>query len=136
MVSEKVVPFPAPLAPFHSVYSLLHLSMSSPYSSRYRRTMFSTKLERLLPLSPSLRTMKSARSCAPPAQIDRLSVTQLGRHKIGLLVGFECLLSHFGTDTPLNGCTLSVRCRFRVRGILCALFDCWSFCFGNHSLFL
>ena len=66
MVSEKVVPFPAPLAPFHSVYSLLHFSMSSPYSSRCsRRTVFSTKLERLLPLSPSLRTMKSARSCVP-----------------------------------------------------------------------
>ena len=43
--------------------SFLHFSMSSPYSSKWRRTMFSTKLERLLPLSPNLRTMKSARSC-------------------------------------------------------------------------
>ena len=51
--------------PFSVVYSFLHFSMSSPYSSRWRRTMFSTKLERLLLLSPSLRTMKSARSCAP-----------------------------------------------------------------------
>ena len=45
------------------VQSFLHFSMSSPYSSKWRRTMFSTKLERLLPLSPSLRTMKSAHSC-------------------------------------------------------------------------
>gem|GEM_PF-1472406 len=54
----KFIPRPLP-----AVYNLLHFSMSSPYSSRWRRTMLSTKLERLLPLSPNLRTMKSARSC-------------------------------------------------------------------------
>src|SRR3712207_3849698 len=63
VLSGKVVLFQENPRPFPAAHSLLHFSMSSPYSSRCRRTMFSTKLERLLPLSPSLRTMKSARSC-------------------------------------------------------------------------
>ena len=48
---------------FFRAYSFLHFSISSWYSSKWLRTRFSTKLERLLPLSPNLRTMKSARSC-------------------------------------------------------------------------
>ena len=51
------------LAPFFRAYSFLHFSISSWYSSKWLRTRFSTKLERLLPLSPNLRTMRSARSC-------------------------------------------------------------------------
>ena len=48
---------------FFRAYSFLHFSISSWYSSKWLRTRFSTKLERLLPLSPNLRTMRSARSC-------------------------------------------------------------------------
>ena len=55
------------------------------------------------------------------AQIDYLSVGQFCWNKVGLLVGFERFFSHLGTDAPLNGCVLRVRCRFRVRGILCVL---------------
>ena len=63
VLDGKLVPFQENPHPFPAAHNLLHFSMSSPYSSRWRRTMFSTKLERLLPLSPNLRTMKSARSC-------------------------------------------------------------------------
>ena len=48
---------------FFRAYSFLHFSISSWYSSKWLRTRFSMKLERLLPLSPNLRTMRSARSC-------------------------------------------------------------------------
>ena len=55
------------------------------------------------------------------AQIDSLSVAQFCWNKVGLLVGFEHFFSHLGTDAPLNGCILRIRCRFRVRGILSVL---------------
>ena len=55
--------FTKKLDPFSHAYSFLHFSISSWYSSKWLRTRFSTKLERLLPLSPNLRTMRSARSC-------------------------------------------------------------------------
>ena len=71
-----------------------------------------------------------------PAQIDRLSAYQFGWNKIGLLVGFKCFLSHLGTDTSLNSCTLSIPCRLGVHGILCVLFVCWSSCFRNRCRFL
>ena len=62
VLSERVVPFQENPRTFSAVYSFLYFSMSSLYSSKWMRTMFSTKLERLLPLSPNLRTIKSARS--------------------------------------------------------------------------
>ena len=44
-------------------HAIEHATPSSPYSSKWIRTRFSMKLETLAPLSPNLRTMKSARSC-------------------------------------------------------------------------
>ena len=43
-----------------------------------------------------------------PAQIDSFSTYQFDGLKIGLLVGFKCLLSHLGTDAFLNRCVLCV----------------------------
>ena len=97
-----------PPRPFLSVYNLLHFSISSPYSSRWRRTMFSTKLERLLPLSAQSAHDEVRPLLCLPAQIDRLSAYQFGWNKIGLLVGFKRFLSHLGADASLNGCVLCV----------------------------